>query len=49
MLGPRLETMIAGMAGKVLLAKVDVDHNSEIAIDYGVCTATFMHSYSHSH
>ncbi|KAK2157572.1 hypothetical protein NP493_1865g00016 [Ridgeia piscesae] len=36
MLGPRLETVIAGMAGKVMLAKVDVDNNSEIAIDYGV-------------
>ena len=37
MLGPRLESVIGGMEGKVSLAKVDVDNNSEIAIDYGVC------------
>ena len=37
MLGPRLEAVIGGMEGKVSLAKVDIDNNSEIAIDYGVC------------
>ncbi|KAI0218319.1 Thioredoxin, mitochondrial [Lamellibrachia satsuma] len=36
MLGPRLESVIGGMAGKVSLAKVDVDNNSEVAIDFGV-------------
>ncbi|ESO84132.1 hypothetical protein LOTGIDRAFT_177588 [Lottia gigantea] len=36
LLGPRLETIVSEKKGKVLLAKVDIDEISELAIDYGV-------------
>lgn len=36
LLGPRLETIIAGKKGKVILAKVDIDENADIAMRYGV-------------
>lgn len=36
LLGPRLESIIASSAGRVHLAKVDVDDNAEIAMDYKV-------------
>jgi hypothetical protein len=36
MLGPRLEKIITENDGKVILAKVDIDEHSEIAMDYGV-------------
>lgn len=36
LLGPRLESIIASSAGKVHLAKVDVDDLAEIAMDYKV-------------
>lgn len=36
MLTPRLETVIAERKGKVLLAKVDIDENTDLALDYEV-------------
>ncbi|KAL5019173.1 hypothetical protein ScPMuIL_004895 [Solemya velum] len=36
MLGPRLESVVSSKEGKVVLAKIDVDDNSELAIEYGV-------------
>ncbi|CAG2054810.1 unnamed protein product [Timema podura] len=35
-LGPRLESVIAEKNGKILLAKVDIDENTDIALDYDV-------------
>ncbi|XP_002733252.1 thioredoxin, mitochondrial-like [Saccoglossus kowalevskii] len=35
-LGPRLEKVIAAQNGKVQLAKVDVDTNTDLAMEYGV-------------
>lgn len=36
MLTPRIETVIAEKQGKVLLAKVDIDENTDLALDYHV-------------
>ncbi|XP_072039281.1 thioredoxin, mitochondrial-like [Amphiura filiformis] len=36
MLAPRLEKAIEGTKGKVQLAKVDIDENTDLAIDYDV-------------
>lgn len=36
LLGPRLESIAASKAGKVKLAKIDVDDNAELAMEYGV-------------
>lgn len=36
MLGPRIETVVAEKQGKVLLAKVDIDENTDLALDYEV-------------
>ncbi|KAL6260012.1 hypothetical protein P5V15_009919 [Pogonomyrmex californicus] len=36
MLTPRIETVIAEKQGKILLAKVDIDENTDLAIDYHV-------------
>eukprot|EP00914_Ancora_sagittata_P014383 GHVO01027994.1.p1 GENE.GHVO01027994.1~~GHVO01027994.1.p1 ORF type:complete len:379 (+),score=57.01 GHVO01027994.1:94-1230(+) len=36
MLGPRLEEMVSENEGKVILAKVDIDEHTEIAMEYGV-------------
>ena len=36
LLGPRLESMVSAQEGKVVLAKIDIDELSEIAIDHGV-------------
>jgi thioredoxin-like negative regulator of GroEL len=38
LLGPRLEEIIAGSEGKVLMAKVDIDENVELAMKYNVST-----------
>ncbi|XP_028934509.1 thioredoxin, mitochondrial [Ornithorhynchus anatinus] len=35
-LGPRLEKMVAKQEGKVLMAKVDIDDNTDLAIEYEV-------------
>lgn len=34
LLGPRLEAIISNKGGQVILAKVDVDDNVEIAMEY---------------
>uniref|UniRef100_A0A4X2L7I5 Thioredoxin, mitochondrial n=1 Tax=Vombatus ursinus TaxID=29139 RepID=A0A4X2L7I5_VOMUR len=36
-LGPRLEKMVARQDGKVVMAKVDVDENTDLAVDFEVC------------
>ncbi|KAK0092803.1 hypothetical protein PV326_000557 [Microctonus aethiopoides] len=36
MLTPRLESVIAEKQGKILLAKVDIDENTDLALDYQV-------------
>nr|CAD7570041.1 unnamed protein product [Timema californicum] len=38
-LGPRLESVIAEKNGKILLAKVDIDENTDIALDYDLANA----------
>ncbi|CAD6201390.1 GSCOCG00000193001-RA-CDS [Cotesia congregata] len=38
LLTPRLESVIAEKQGKILLAKVDIDENAELAMDYQVQT-----------
>jgi len=35
-LGPRLEALIASKKGKVVLAKVDIDEMTELAVSHGV-------------
>ena len=37
MLGPRLESLVAAEKGAVIMAKVDIDDHSDLAIDHGVC------------
>ncbi|XP_066596379.1 thioredoxin, mitochondrial [Prorops nasuta] len=36
MLTPRIESVVAEKQGKIALAKVDIDENSELALDYEV-------------
>lgn len=36
MLTPRIETVVAEKQGKILLAKVDIDENADLALDYHV-------------
>jgi thioredoxin 1 len=36
MLTPRLESVIAEKKGEVVLAKVDIDENTDLALDYEV-------------
>jgi len=36
MLTPRLESVVAEKKGEVLLAKVDIDENTDLALDYKV-------------
>ncbi|XP_060071757.1 thioredoxin, mitochondrial-like [Ylistrum balloti] len=36
LLGPRLESLVSSKGGKIALAKVDVDDNTDLAIEYGV-------------
>jgi len=36
MLTPRLESVVAEKKGEVLLAKVDIDENTDLALDYQV-------------
>ncbi|CAH1775213.1 unnamed protein product [Owenia fusiformis] len=35
-LGPRLETIVAGYKGRVELAKVDIDEHQDLAIKFGI-------------
>ena len=39
LLGPRLESIVASREGKVHLAKIDVDDNADLAMEYGVSTS----------
>jgi len=36
MLTPRIETVVAEKQGKILLAKVDIDEHTDLALDYHV-------------
>ncbi|RUS88502.1 hypothetical protein EGW08_003760 [Elysia chlorotica] len=36
LLGPRLEKLLSEEKGKVRMARVDIDENSDLAMDYGV-------------
>ena len=36
MLIPRLETLVSGKDGKVMLAKIDIDENTDLAMNYEV-------------
>ena len=40
MLTPRIETVVAEKQGKILLAKVDIDENTDLALDYHVSIFT---------
>ena len=52
LLGPRLESLISSKSGSVLMAKVNIDENSDLALDHGVrfyyrpqrsCKVMFLH------
>uniref|UniRef100_F6RPU0 Thioredoxin 2 n=1 Tax=Monodelphis domestica TaxID=13616 RepID=F6RPU0_MONDO len=45
-LGPRLEKMVAKQEGKVLMAKVDIDDNTDLAIEYEGCSDC-LHDFTH--
>ena len=40
-LGPRLESLVSSKKGKVILAKVNVDEVSSVAMEYEVCSLDF--------
>ncbi|XP_066997585.2 thioredoxin, mitochondrial [Anabrus simplex] len=42
MLTPRLESVIAEKKGKVILAKVDIDEHSDLALDYEVSSVPVL-------
>lgn len=42
MLTPRIETVVAEKQGKILLAKVDIDENTDLALDYHVSVFTII-------
>lgn len=42
MLTPRLETVIAEKQGKILLAKVDIDENTDLALEHEVQFGKFL-------
>lgn len=46
MLTPRIESVIAEKQGKVLLAKVDIDENSDLALDYEVISYFYKFTYN---
>ncbi|EDL29652.1 thioredoxin 2, isoform CRA_b [Mus musculus] len=41
-LGPRLEKMVAKQHGKVVMAKVDIDDHTDLAIEYEVAVPTVL-------
>ncbi|XP_071442226.1 thioredoxin, mitochondrial-like [Hetaerina americana] len=41
-LGPRLESVIAEKKGKVKLAKVDIDENTDLALEYEVASVPVL-------
>ena len=36
-LGPKLESLVSAEEGKVILAKIDIDENTDLAMEHGVC------------
>ncbi|XP_029178058.1 thioredoxin, mitochondrial [Nylanderia fulva] len=42
MLTPRIETVVAEKQGKILLAKVDIDENTDLALDYHVASVPVL-------
>lgn len=42
MLTPRIESIIGENAGKISLAKIDVDEHSELALDYEVASVPVL-------
>ncbi|PNF40029.1 hypothetical protein B7P43_G11632 [Cryptotermes secundus] len=42
MLAPRLESVIAEKKGEVILAKVDIDENTDLALDYEVSSVPVL-------
>lgn len=42
LLGPRLESIIAGEKGRITLAKVDIDENAELAMRFNVSSFLFF-------
>lgn len=42
MLTPRLETVISENKGKVVLAKVDIDEQTDLALDYDVSSVPVL-------
>nr|XP_045219646.1 thioredoxin, mitochondrial isoform X3 [Macaca fascicularis] len=44
-LGPRLEKMVAKQHGKVVMAKVDIDDHTDLAIEYEVCDKELSHPF----
>jgi len=39
---PRLESLVSGKDGKVLLAKIDIDENTDLAMNYDVSILLFI-------
>ena len=39
---PRLESLVAGKEGKVILAKIDIDEMTDLAVTYGVCLSSYF-------
>lgn len=46
MLTPRIETVVAEKQGKILLAKVDIDENTDLALDYHVSLPIHINRYN---
>ncbi|KJH52142.1 putative thioredoxin [Dictyocaulus viviparus] len=44
-LGPRLEEKVCGRKGAILMAKINVDHAGELAMDYGVTAVPTVMSF----
>jgi len=42
MLIPRLESLVSGKDGKILLAKIDIDEHTDLAMNYEVVSAPFL-------
>lgn len=45
MLTPRIESVIAERKGEVILAKVDIDENTDLALDYDVSLTFCINIY----
>lgn len=42
MLTPRIESVVSENEGKIALAKVDIDEQTELALDYGVSSVPVL-------